>query len=159
GASASRRATYLSRAQLRSDVLLALVLGGSMAAVAFVTTGGVDLSFNTWTEIVLTLLGGAAAIGVVTWGAPRPPWGGVTVILVGALVVLPGCSIAWPVEPNNSWIESSRALSYLAVFGGGVAMARLLPGRWAAVVGSVAIAATIVSGYALLVKVFPAALD
>ena len=74
------------------------------------------------------------------------------------LVVLTALSIGWSVQPNNSWIEANRTLSYLAVFGGAAALARLLPGRWAAVLGGVAVAATVVSGYALLVKVFPAAL-
>jgi cytochrome c-type biogenesis protein CcmH/NrfG len=153
------RSTYLSQARLRGDVLLGLVLGGGLSAVTFVTSGGVALGSNTWTEILLLLLGAAAAIAIVLWGAPGRAWGAVTVSLLAALVVLTAVSISWSVQPNNSWIEANRTLSYLAVFGGGAALARLLPGRWAAVVGAVAIAATVVSGYALLVKVFPAALD
>ena len=56
-------------------MLLGLVLGGGLSAVAFVTSGGVALGSNTWTEILLLLLGAAAAIAVVLWGAPRPRLG------------------------------------------------------------------------------------
>src|SRR5205823_11398643 len=56
-------------------------------------------------------------------------------------------------------VEVNRAVSYLAAFGGAMALARIVPGRWAAIVGGVAVLATLVSGYALLAKVFPATLD
>ena len=144
---------------LSLDLALGLGLATGLAVVAFVTTGGEDLGPNTWTEIVLTIIGAALAITVLLVGAPGRAWGRATVVLFALLAALTAVSISWSVEPNNSWIEAGRTLSYLAVFAGGAALARLLPARWAGVVGGLALLATVLSGYALLVKVFPAAFD
>jgi hypothetical protein len=75
------------------------------------------------------------------------------------LTALTVISITWSLQPSDSWVESSRAVSYLAAFGGAVALARLMPARWPAIVGSVAVLATVVCGYSLLAKVFPATFD
>lgn len=149
----------LWRRALSGDAALALGLAAGVAAVAFVTTGGDALGPNTWTEIVLTIIGAGLAIAVMVIGAPGRAWGGATVALFAVFAGLTAASISWSVQPNNSWIEAGRTLSYLAVFVGGAAIARLLPSRWAAIVGAVALAATVISAYALLVKVFPATLD
>ena len=95
------------------------------------------------------------AIAVLLIGAPGRAWGRATVALFALLAALTAVSISWSVQPNNSWIEAGRTLSYLAVFAGGAALARLLPARWAGVVGGLALLATVLSAYALLVKVFP----
>jgi Tfp pilus assembly protein PilF len=63
------------------------------------------------------------------------------------------------VQPDQSWIATNQIVAYLAVFGGSIALARLFPERWPAVLGGIAVAATVISGYALLVKVFPATFD
>ncbi len=144
---------------LSLDLALGLSLAAGLAVVAFVTTGGEDLGPNTWTEIVLTIIGAALAITVLLVGAAGRAWGGATVVLFALFAALTAVSISWSVQPNNSWIEAGRTLSYLAVFAGGAALARLLPARWAGVVGGLAVLATVLSGYALLVKVFPAAFD
>src|SRR5947209_5508187 len=68
-------------------------------------------------------------------------------------------SVAWSVQPGNAWVEANRSLSYLAAFAGAIALARLAAARWRAVIGAIAVLATFVSGYALLVKVFPGSLD
>ena len=149
----------LWRHALTGDVALGLGLAAGLAAVAFVTTGGDALGPNTWTEIVLTIIGAGSAIAVMVIGAPGRAWGGATIALFAVLAALTAASISWSVQPNNSWVEAGRTLSYLAVFVGGAALARLLPSRWAGVVGAVALAATAISAYALLVKVFPATLD
>ncbi len=149
----------LWRHALTADVALGFALAAGLSAIAFVATGGDALGPNTWTEIVLTIIGAGLAIAVMVIGAPGRAWGGSAVALFGVLAALTAASISWSVQPNNSWIEAGRTLSYLAVFAGGAAMARLLPSRWGAVVGAVALAATAISAYALLVKVFPATLD
>ena len=162
GASAKARARGRATAWLGGlsvDVVLGIGLAAGLAAIAFVTTGGEDLGPNTWTEIVLTIIGAGLATAVLVIGAPGRAWGGATVALFALFAALTAASISWSVQPNNSWIEAGRTLSYLAVFAGGAALARLLPARWAAVVGAIAVLATVISGYALLVKVFPAALD
>ena len=54
--------------------------------------------------------------------------------------------------------EANRTLSLFAVFATGLALVRLTPGRWHALLGGVLIASVALSGYALLTKVFPATL-
>ena len=98
--------------------------------VAFVTTGGTDLGPNTWTEIAATLLAAAAAAAVIVIGAPGRAWGGVTLLLFATLAALTFASIAWSVQPDNSWVEANRTVAYLAVFATALALARLLPERW-----------------------------
>ncbi len=147
------------RREVRADALLALCLAAGLAVLAFVTTGGEELAPNTWTQIALTLIGAGLAVAVLIMGAQERAWGGAAVTCFALLAVLSAASIAWSVAPNSSWIEANRTLSYLAVFGGGAALARLWPARWPALVGAIAMLATVISGYALLVKVFPATLD
>jgi hypothetical protein len=73
--------------------------------------------------------------------------------------VLTAASVLWSVQPQSSWIEAGRTVSYLAVFGSGIALARLAPARWPGLLGAIAATATVLAGYALLVKVFPSTLD
>ena len=135
--------------------LMTLAIATALAVVVFVTKGGQDLSSATWTEIVLTILGAAAAIAVLLFGAAGRRYGAVTLTLFALLATLTALSIAWSVQPDNSWLEANRTLSYLAVFGSGMALARLLPERWPALLGALALFSLVVAGYALLVKVFP----
>ncbi|MBV9000986.1 MAG: O-antigen ligase family protein, partial [Solirubrobacterales bacterium] len=86
-------------------------------------------------------------------------WGGGTLLLFGALAALTFASIGWSVDPSTSWVEANRTLSYLAAFGSAIALARLAPARWRAVIGAVALCAAVVSAYALLAKVFPSTFD
>ena len=67
-------------------------------------------------------------------------------------------SIIWSLAPSDSWLEANRTLAYLAAFAGAMALARLAPGRWAAVLHGIALALRVVCGWALLTKVFPGAL-
>jgi len=127
--------------------------------LAFLTTGGSDLSPNTWMQIALVALAAAAGMCVLWLGDAGRRWGALTLLLFAALVALTFASIAWSVEPAASWLEANRTLSYFAAFAAAAAMARLAPGRWAAVTGAVAAFATAVCAYALAVKVFPATLD
>jgi hypothetical protein len=83
----------------------------------------------------------------------------VTLLLFAALAALTYASIAWSVQPANSWLEGNRTLSYLAVFASAMALARLAPTRWPAVTGAIAAFATVVCTWALLVKAFPGSLD
>ena len=79
--------------------------------------------------------------------------------MFAALAGLTLISISWSVQPADSWVEANRTFSYLAAFGAGLALARLAPRRWAGFLGAIALTTSLVSGYALLVKVFPATLD
>jgi len=155
-AAARRRAAGIRPSR---DAVLGLGLAAGFVLLAFTTTGGVDLAPNTWAEIALLLLGAALCAAVVLSGAPGRAWGAVTVCLFAALAVLTAVSITWSVQPDDSWQGANQTLAYLAAFAGAVALARLAPGRWRALVGALAVLTTVLSGYALLVKVFPGTLD
>jgi len=57
--------------------------------------------------------------------------------------------------PNDSWIEAMRTIAYLAAFAGALALGRLVPGRWTAVLYGIAAGAVALSLWSLLTKVFP----
>lgn len=142
-----------------ADVAFGAAVAAALTLYVFVTTGGVDLGANTWGEIVLTMLGAGLGVTAVLRSARDRAWGAGLVWLFAALAALTVASIAWSVEPASSWVEANRTVSYLAAFGGAVALARLAPGRWPGLVGGIAAGASIVCGYSLLVKVFPGTFD
>jgi O-Antigen ligase len=143
-----------------ADAVLATFLTVGFGLFVFVATGGTALGPNTWVQIALLVIGVGLAAALVILRASRPPARGmVALALFAALAVLSYLSIAWSVQPDTSWLEADRTLSYLAAFGGAVALARLAPGRWPAVLGAVGAVTAIVCGYALLTKVFPATLN
>jgi O-Antigen ligase len=154
--------TTPSRTRPGIDAVLGLVLATALVVLAFTTTGGFDSIAqpgDTWSEIAVAVLGVGACCAVVVCGARARAWGGATIALFAALTVLTALSIAWSVQPDNSWQAASQMLAYLAAFTGAAALARLVPERWPAVVGGLATASVALSAYALLVKVFPASLD
>ena len=62
------------RLGLGSHGRIAAALAAGLVLVTFVTKAGDDLAPNTWTQIVLTLIGAAAAMSVLVLGATgRPP--------------------------------------------------------------------------------------
>ncbi len=143
----------------RVDGALAVTLAAVLCVVAFVTGGGSALGPNTWAQIALTVAGATLAIVCVLRAGAGRGWGSTAVLLFAGLAALTAVSIVWSVQPADSWVESNRTVSYLAVFAGAMALARIAPARWPAIVWAVAIVATVVSGYSLLVKVFPGSLD
>jgi O-antigen ligase/polysaccharide polymerase Wzy-like membrane protein len=147
------------RARVSTDAAVGLAIAGALALDAFVTAGGVDLGSNTWAEIVLTAIGVVLVIGALLYGARGRLWGGTTLLLFAAVTGLTAFSIAWSVQPDNSWLEANRTLSYAAAFAGAIALARVVPERWPALVGAIALLASVISAYALLVKVFPETFD
>lgn len=141
------------------DTALGALLAAGFTVIVFVGAGGSDLGPNTWVQIALLGFGAACAVALVLAGSRGPASGVAAVGLFAALAALTYLSIAWSVQPATSWTEANRTLSYLAAFGGAVALARLAPARWPAVTGAVGTVAIAVCGYALLTKVFPATLD
>ncbi len=148
-----------ARWHANGDLLLGLATAAALTLLAFTTTGGVALGPNTWAQILLVVL--AAGLGIaLLLTRPRGPGAGVIVLVAfGALAALTFASIAWSVQPANSWLEANRTLSYLATFAVGMALARLAPGRWRGVIGGVAAYTVVIAVYALLTKVFPASMD
>jgi hypothetical protein len=142
------------------DAVLATFLTAGFALVVFVATGGTGLGPNTWVQIALLVIGVGCGTALVLRRASAPTAHAATAVaLFAALAALTYLSIAWSVQPATSWLEANRTLSYLAAFGAAVALARLAPRRWPAVLGAVGAATAIVCGYALLTKVFPATLN
>ncbi len=136
-----------------------MILGGALCLLTFLTTGGTtsgtDLAANTWAEIASVLIASGLGVVAVRLCARGRAWGAVALGLFGAMAALTLLSISWSVQPDNTWLDTNLTLAYLAAFGGGLALARLAPERWAGIIGAVMLVTTVVSGYALLGKVFP----
>jgi hypothetical protein len=147
---------------LSPELIFAALLAAILVAIAFIAkTGATDgnLGAITWTEIALLIAGlGAAAAAALVSGRGRA-FGAPALVAFGVLVALSYASIGWSVRPDSSWLEGNRTLAYLAVFGGGMIAARLLPGRWRALIGGITIASAAICAWALLTKVFPGSLD
>lgn len=140
----------------RADLLVMLALATLLIAIAFVGRGGAALARTTTIELVLTLLGAAAvAVAIVVRPPQRRLWGGVTLLLFGALAACTALSIAWSIQPADSWQAANLTLAYVAAFAGVLALVHVAPARWRAVLGAVVLASVVLSGYALLAKAFP----
>ncbi|HUA71198.1 MAG TPA: O-antigen ligase family protein [Solirubrobacteraceae bacterium] len=147
------------RVGLIADVVLGVALATGFGVIVFTATGGTDLAPNTWVEVALAAIGAVCAIALILLGARGPAWGALTLTLFAALAALTYISISWSVQPANSWVEANRTLAYLAAFGAAVVLARIAPARWPALIWAVGTVAVVVSGYALLAKVFPGSLN
>ncbi len=129
-----------------------------MAAVALGAGGGLQLGRTTTVEMALQAAGGLLG-GVALLTTRGRVHGGPALALLALLAGLTGLSIAWAVQPNDAWLETGRTLAYVAAFGAGIALVRLAPGRWGALIDATVIAAGVVAAYALLTKVLPTALN
>ena len=148
------------RGERWASPLITIGLGLLLTWIALSSGGGQSLSPKTATEIVLLLGGGAlvvAALLFVPDGAR--PSGAVCVALLAAFAVLTAVSISWAVNPSDAWLLANRHFAYLALFAGVVALARLAPDRWGAVLGGLILAAATISLYALATKALPELLN
>ena len=136
-----------------------VALGAILAAVALEGTGGLQLGPLTTVEIGLEVLAGVAGCAALLAAPTRRLYGGVALALFGLLLVFTAASIIWAVDPDDAWVEANRTLAWFAAFALGLALARVTPNRWDALLGGVVLAAVIVSGYAVLTKIFPGALN
>jgi hypothetical protein len=137
-----------------------LLVAGVICFATFVAGGGLNLDQTTTVEIVLTLGSALIVAAAALFGAPRErAWGAWPVALLLAFAALTALSVVWSVQPDDSFKDAGRMLSYAAFFGAAAMLARAVPARWPAVLGGVVLAAVIVCVYALLTKVFPAHLD
>ena len=137
-------------------------LAGAIALVillaTFVARGGVRLEPTTTVEIGLMLAGaGLVAAACLRSGGGRLH-GVPAVLAFGLLAAYTALSIVWSLAPADSWLEANRTLAYLAVLAGGVALVRLMPDRWPALLYGVLAGSVLVCAWALLTKVFPGAL-
>ena len=135
---------------LRAGAILPFVLGAGLAAVALVAKGGTELGAATKTDIAVTLVGAGVAVVAILFGpTPRRRWGVVTLGLLAALAAWAALSITWAVNPADAWMEANLLVSYVAAFGGAVAIARLAPERGRAILTAVIVASLTVSVIAL----------
>jgi hypothetical protein len=135
---------------------LTVAVGALLGGLALYGGGGQSLSPKTVTEIVLLLGGGALVIVALLLAPPGTrATGALTVGLLAALAVLTAVSIAWAVNPADAWLLANRHFAYAALFAGVVALARILPDRWAAILGGIVLATAGVSLYALATKALP----
>ena len=135
-----------------------MAVAAGLVALVFLTSSSIDQTVtgaNTWSEIAITWLGVGACAAVVLIGGQGRAWGAPVVALFAAFTAFAALSILWSVQPDWSWFGTNQLLSYLSAFAGAVALARLAPGRWTALVGGVATAMTALCIYSLLAKVFP----
>jgi O-antigen ligase len=152
------RAGVLTR-QATSGALLTVALAAALVATVFEARGGLQLGANTRFEIGAELLAGVAGgAALLAGGRGRRAWGAWPLALFALLGALTALSIMWAVDPAGAWNEANRTLSHVAVFALGIALVRLAPDRWGSLLGAVVLASLVVSGYALLTKVFPGAL-
>jgi O-antigen ligase len=141
-----------------------------LCLIVFYAKGGLtksdlDLGPMTTFEILLTLGGGvllASAVLLAPAERPalgRPGYGQWPLALLLALTGLTALSVVWSVQPDESWQEASLLLAYSALFASAIALARVAPARWEAVLAGVLLASVVVCAYALLTKVLPGQLD
>ena len=140
-------------------VLLTLAFAALFCAVSFHASGGLQLKALTHVEVVLIALAGIlGALSLLASAATRKPWGLLSVGFFTLLVFITGASVIWAIDPAVAWLETNRTFALLAAFVIGAALVRLAPGQWRSLLGGLLIASFAISLYALLTKVFPAAL-
>ena len=157
----SRRTVTIPVPRAASSAGLGVGVALAIAAASFAAAGGLRLERTTYVLIAM-MLGGAVLVAAAIVLRPRtadtPFYGGGPLLAFGLLAAFTAFSIMWSLAPSDSWIESNRTFAYVAVFASGVALARLLPGRWSSLIAGVGAGCLIVCGWALLTKVFPASL-
>src|SRR3954465_10759387 len=137
------------------------LLGAALCAIAFAGGSGFALEDVTWVEIGAIAGGGLLVALAILRGRSGRLDGGFTLLAFGALALLCALSIAWSVAPDRSWQSANLTVSYVALFAGAMAVARLWrSGQAVAVVlRGVLLAAAIVVVYALLTRVFPSLIE
>src|SRR4051794_24325040 len=137
------------------------LLGAGLTAIAFAGGSGFALEDVTWGEMGAVTAGGLLVALAILRGRGGRRDGGFGLLAFGALAGLCAVSIAWSVAPDRWWQSANLTVSYVALFAGGMALARL----WrtsqavAVVLRGVLLAAAIVVVYALLTRVFPSLIE
>jgi hypothetical protein len=133
-----------------------VAVAGVLCFATFVAGGGLLLGPMTTAEILLTLLSGVVVMGALLLAATGTRTYGLWSLgLLLAFTALTGLSVVWSVAPDASWQDAGRMLAYSGVFAAALALVRIVPEGWRALLGGIVLAAVVVCGYALLTKVFP----
>jgi hypothetical protein len=156
-----RRTITVPVPSLSGSAALGAGVAIAIAAAAFAAAGGLRLE-RTTDVLIAMMLGSAALVATALLRRPRtaaaPLRGGGPLLAFGLFAAYTALSVLWSLTPGDSWIEANRTFAYLAVFAAGIALVRLLPGRWAGMVMGIGAGCLLVSIWALLTKVFPASL-
>jgi O-antigen ligase/polysaccharide polymerase Wzy-like membrane protein len=131
------------------------LIGAALCAIAFAGGSGFELSSVTWVDVGAVLGGGALVALALLRGRAGRLDGGLTLLLFVGLAILCALSITWSVAPERSWQSTNLTVAYVAVFAGGVAVARLFPDGVTVVLRGILLAASVVVVYALVTRVFP----
>jgi hypothetical protein len=146
--------------RVNAAALTTVAFAALLAAVALEGEGGLQLGPLTTVEIVLELLAGVfGAAALLVGPRDRRMHGALVLGLFAILLAYTAASIGWAISPDDAWIEANRTLAWFATFALGMAVVRLAPERYAALLGGFIGAAVIVCGYAVLTKVLPGALN
>ncbi len=133
-----------------------VAFAGALCFATFLAGGGLRLAPMTTFEIVVTILAGLIVAGAVVLAPERMrAYGAWPVGLLLALTAFTGLSVVWSVAPDSSWQDAGRMLAYSACLATAVALARVAPGAWRALLGGIVLGAAVVCGYALLTKTLP----
>jgi hypothetical protein len=160
-----RRGLWIPRVELPipggSGTVLGFGVAAAIVACAFAAKGGSQLERTTYTEVAFLLVGaGLCAAALLVPRPQRTPAvlrGSWVLVSFALLAIFTALSVNWSLMPNDSWLETTRTLSYFAVLAGGLALGRLRPGSWTALLAGIAISAVALAGWSVLTKVFPAA--
>jgi O-antigen ligase len=153
-----RRRVPAGAGGLRGGGMWPWLLGfaGLLCLLSFYAKGGLDLETTTASEIGLTVLATVVlAAGALKLRRSSPAYGLGPSLLLLVFALLSAVSIVWSVQPDNSWRDAARLIAYAFVFGAAAILARLGTRRWPALLGGIALASTIVCGFALLTKSLP----
>jgi tetratricopeptide (TPR) repeat protein len=156
-----RRSITIPLPSLAGSGVLATGIAVAIAVASFAAAGGLRLERTTDVLIAAMLASAALVVAALLqrpWTRAAPLYGGGPLLAFGVLAAGTALSVLWSLAPSDSWIEAGRTFAYLAVFAAGIALVRLLPQSWAAVLAGVAGGCLIVCGWALLTKVFPVSL-
>ncbi len=158
---AQRRTITIPLPRVAGGGVLATSIALAIAAASFFAAGGLRLE-RTTNVLIAAMLASAALVATALvqrpWTKDAPLFGGGPLLAFALLAGLTALSVSWSLAPSDSWVEAGRTLAYLSLFAAGIALVRLMPQHWAAVLAGVAGGCLIVCGWALLTKVFPASL-
>ena len=141
-------------------LLLTLAFAALFCALSFHASGGLQLTTLTRVEVFLIALAGIlGSLSLLAGAQSRKPWGLASIGFFTLLAFVTGASIIWAIDPAIAWLETNRTLALLSAFVVGAALVRLAPGEWRSLLGGLLLASFFISLYALLTKVFPAALS
>ncbi|MEA2422548.1 MAG: hypothetical protein QOF55_1647, partial [Thermoleophilaceae bacterium] len=132
------------------------LLAAGLCAVAFHGGGGFELANVTLVEVGAVLGGGVLVALAALRGRRGRLDGGLTLLAFGAYALLCALSILWSIAPHETWLSANLTIAYVALFAGGMAIARLRPDGVAVVLRGILLAAAAVVVYALITRVFPA---